>query len=308
MDWINQSRRYWLVTQKVLVVLLVFLSAIWAARFTWLWLEPVSQITAPTIRPAAASNSNGGGDLEQLAQRLASRELFGEFEVEEAVQEEQRPVEAPDTQLRLTLQAVLAEAGDGAGFAIIAQRNGQSKAFGVGDDVFGQAELAAVYGNRVILNRNGQMETLRYERSESSQLLQPLEVEAPPGAEPDQAFEETFDQAQEEVNSGADMQAQVEQVANYIQQRANSDPEGLLNEVGLEATGEGYRVTRRARQLQMAGLRPGDIVTAVNDNPVGNISQDQALLNQIMQSGGELKIQIQRGSRTFTIYQSIPNF
>lgn len=306
MEWLNQSRRYWLPIQKVLVVLLVIYSAVLAARFTWLWLEPVPEVSAPTIRPAASANGGTGTDLEQLGRQLASRELFGEFQPEEVVQEEQRPVEAPETQLRLTLQAVLAQSGEGKGFAIIAQRNGQSKAFGVGDDVFGQAELAAVYGDRVILNRNGQMETLRYERAESTAMLQRLE-EAP-SAEVEQGFEETFDQAQEEVNSGADMQAQMEQVASYIQQRANSDPEGLLNEVGLEPTGEGYRVTRRARQLQMAGLRPGDIVTAVNDNPVGNISQDQALLNQIMQSGGELKIQIQRGSRTFTIYQSIPNF
>jgi general secretion pathway protein C len=58
----------------------------------------------------------------------------------------------------------------------------------------------------------------------------------------------------------------------------------------------------------MVGLRPGDIVTSVNDQPVGNIQSDQMLLNQVLQTGGELKIQIRRGSRSFTIYQSIPTF
>lgn len=309
MEWLNQFRRYWMVVQKILVVLLVAYSAVLAAQLTWLWLEPVEPVTAPTVRPAASASGSDGSNFEQLGRELASRSLFGEFQPEEAEEETEQPVEAPETQLRLTLQAVLAQAGEGRGFAIIAQRNGQSKAFGVGDDVFGQAELAAVYGDRVILSRNGQMETLRYERADSTAMLQRQESEpSPESASGDQDFDRAFEQAQQEVNRGADIRAQTEQLASYIQQRANSDPEGLLNEVGLEATGEGYRVTRRARRLQMAGLRPGDVVTAVNDNPVGSIAQDQALLNQIMQSGGELKIQIQRGSRNFTIYQSIPSF
>lgn len=307
MDWLAQSRRSWLVLQKLLVVLLVALSAVYAARLTWLWIQPVPEVSVPTIRPAASGSGQGGNNLEQMGETLAQRELFGEYQAEPVAQAEERPVEAPETQLQLTLQAVLAQSGQGRGFAIIAQRNGQSKAFSVGDQVFNQAELSAVYGDRVILSRNGQMETLRYERAESSGLMQPNEEVA---SEPvdQESFESAVQQAQEQAASGADVQAQVEQMVSYIGQRANSDPEGLLNEVGLEPTGSGYRVTRDARQLQMAGLRPGDIVTAVNDNPVGNIGQDQALLNQILQSGGELKIQIQRGSRSFTIYQSIPNF
>lgn len=305
MDWLVQTRHYWLVLQKVLVVFLVAVSAILAAKFTWLLLQPVPEVTVPTIRPAASGDGAQGTNYEQLGQVLAQRELFGEFEAETAAPEEPQ-VDAPETQLRLTLQGILAQSGEGEGFAIIAQRNGQSKVFGVGDQVFDQAELAGVYKNRVLLSRNGQLETLRYERQESSALLKPNEDVARVDESPD--FSEAMEQAQEEAARGANVQAQVEQMVSYIAERANSDPEGLLNEVGLEPTGSGYQVTRNARQLQMAGLRPGDVVTAVNDNPVGNISQDQALLNQILQSGGELKIQIQRGSRSFTIYQSIPNF
>lgn len=294
-------RTLWLLTQKALVVALVMASAVGTARITWFWLQPAPSVDVPTIQPVDRDDS-GGDDPEQLGRQLAQRALFGEV-VAEPAEEEDAPVEAPETRLNLVLQAVAAMSGEGRGFAIIAQRSGQSRAFSVGEEVFGQAELAAVYGDRVILDRDGQMETLRYERDDSSASLQPTE-----DADSDANLGEAVEQAQNQASQGGDVRAQVEQMVSYVRERAASDPRGLLDEVGLEPTSNGYQVTRRARQLQMAGLRPGDVVTAVNDNPVGNLSQDQALLNQILQTGGELKIQIQRGSRTFTIYQSIPNF
>jgi general secretion pathway protein C len=306
MDWVNQTRQLWLPVQRWVVVILVIASAIYSSQLTWIWLQPTPEITAPRIVPASQGSSQGSLNPEQLGAAIGDRALFGEFEqVVEAAPE--RPVEAPDTQLRMTLQAVLAKGGDGTGFAIIGQRSGQASAFSVGDDVFNQATLTAVYSDRVILDRNGQLETLRYEREATSELLQvnnePVESSVASGN-----LSETIDQAQRQVDRGESVEAQVEQMVSYVQQRANSDPQGLLDEVGLEATGSGYQVTQNARQLAMAGLRPGDVVTAVNDQAVGNIGQDQALLNQILQTGGELKIQIQRGSRSFTIYQSIPRF
>lgn len=303
MDWVNQTRQIWLPLQRWVVVILVALSAVYSAQLTWLWLQPAPTVTAPRIQPASQNANSGSVNPEQLGTALGERHLFGQFEAVASAEPEQ-PVEAPETRLNMTLQAVLSRGTDGTGFAIISRGGGQASAFSVGDDIFSQATLTAVYSDRVILDRNGQLETLRYERQETSELLQvndePIEENA--------SFGDSIDQAQQQVDRGEDVQAQVEQMVSYVQQRANSDPQGLLDEVGLEATGSGYQVTQNARQLAMAGLRPGDVVTAVNDQPVGNIGQDQALLNQILQTGGELKIQIQRGSRSFTIYQSIPRF
>lgn len=303
MDWVNQSRQLWLPLQRWVVVILIALSAVYSAQLTWLWLQPVPAVSAPRIQPANLNNTASSTNPEQLGATLGERHLFGQFQAV-ATAEPEQPVEAPETRLNMKLQAVLARGDDGTGFAIISRGGSQASAFSVGDDIFNQATLSAVYRDRVILDRNGQLETLRYEREATSQLLQ---VNDEPIAE-DSSLRETIDQAQQRVDRGEDVQAQVEQMVSYVQQRANSDPQGLLDEVGLEATGSGYQVTQNARQLAMAGLRPGDVVTAVNDQPVGNIGQDQALLNQILQTGGELKIQIQRGSRSFTIYQSIPRF
>ena len=289
-----------LKAQKWLVLILVGVSAVLAARLSWVIIDRPAPVSAPRIEPAGAAASAQGSDLEALGRQLAEKPLFGRYVAEEE-QVAAEPIDAPDTQLRLVLQAIVARGGEGQGFAVIAQRNGQSDAFGVGDQVFGQAELAAVYGDRVLLNRNGSMETLRYERSESNATLQPLDRN-------DNSAPSRSVNVNQASSQSTAIQQQVEQMVSYVRERAASDPQALLNEVGLEASDSGYRVTRRARQLQMAGLRPGDIVTAVNDNPVGNLAQDQALLNQILQSGGELKIAIQRGSRTFTIYQSIPTF
>lgn len=291
-----------LKAQKWLVLTLVAVSAILAARLSWTILDGPTAVEAPWIEPAGSATGNQQVDLEILGRQLAEKPLFGQY-VAEAQQSVAAPVDAPETQLRLVLQAVVAQGGEGQGFAIIAQRSGQSDAFGVGDQVFGQAELAAVYGDRVLLSRNGNMETLRYERSESSVTLQPLDRD-------NSSRTASASLPSPSGNRNVAIQQQVEQMMSYVRDRAAGDPQALLNEMGLEmsAGGNGYLVTRRARQLQMAGLRPGDVVTAVNDNPVGNLAQDQALLNQILQSGGELKIAIQRGSRTFTIYQSIPTF
>lgn len=301
----------WLKLQNIVVALLVILAAVWSAQLTWMFVEPVPEVAVPRIVPTTSGSANVDQNWTQLGQQVAGRAFFGEIEVKEDAPEVVDVVEAPDTSLNLSLQAVIAQ-GDGAGFAVVAQRSGAGNVFGIGDDLFGQATLNAVYGDRIVIERQGQLETLRYERVRSNAMLQPID-NTPVNVGVDQvpeSFQEALATSTQALSQGGDLQAQVQGMVNFVQQRANEDPMGFITEMGLQVAegGNGYAVTRGARQLQMIGLRPGDIVSSVNDMPVGNVQSDLALLNQILQTGGELKIQIMRGSRSFTIYQSIPTF
>jgi general secretion pathway protein C len=302
----SQLLRFWPRLQSLFVGVLTVACGIWLANITWFFLNPPQAMEVARIQPEASQSAGTGENWTQVARSIAQREFFGEVVVQQ-VEQPVEQVEAPETKLNLTLQAVMAQ-GEGSGFAVIGQRSGNGEVFSVGEDLYGQATLSAVYGDRVIIDRNGSLETLRYEKLNSS-LLQSVSTE-PTVQEPSTAnsFQEALTQANSNVASGGDLASSVRGMVDYVTQRANEDPEAFLQEMGLEAADGGYQVTRRARQLQMVGLRPGDIVTSVNDQPVGNIQSDQMLLNQVLQTGGELKIQIRRGSRSFTIYQSIPTF
>jgi general secretion pathway protein C len=269
-------------------------------------LLPIEPLVAARVVPVASDGSSPGQDWLEISRTIGSREFFGAVaDVEEVG--ETPAIDVPETKLNLTLQGVMAR-GDGQGFAVIGEGRGSGRVFGVGEDIFGQALLAEVFGDRVVLDRRGQFEILRYEQVSSDAILQSVNPNENSLPAPAESFREALSQANAEVANGADLQAQVQGMVEYVNRRANEDPEGFVAEMGLEPSAEGYQVTRQARQLQMVGLRPGDVVTSVNDMPVGNIQNDQVLLNQVLQVGGEIKIQIRRGSRAFTIYQTIPTY
>lgn len=307
MDLSSVSLRLWRPAQSTLVVLLVVFCAFKLAQISWYFLDTPAPIDADPVRPAPPVGSVDAVNWTALARDISQREYFGEI----VAAETEVPVvaaDAPETRLNLVLQAIAAE-GAGAGYALISQRGQSAQVFTVGDDLFDQASLSAVYGDRVIIERRGALETLRYEKLRSAS-LQPVEAPAAADVSLTEAgnFREALEQANDAVAEGGDVADSVRGMVDYVSQRASEDPEALIREVGLTQVEGGYEVSRRARQLQMVGLRPGDIVTSINDTPVGNIQSDQLLLNQILQTGGELKIQIRRGSRSFTIYQSIPAY
>lgn len=288
----------------VLFWVLLILIALCAAKLTWVFVTPVAPIGTAIIEPANQTQTTDSFDWNELSQTISERPFFGEPEViEPEFVEVVEVVEAPETKLNLSLQAVLAQ-GEGEGFAVIAQSSGSGKVFQLGDDVFGSSKLESVFSDRVILDRKGKLETLKFETSDSSDILQSVEVEP----EIEETLQATIVKVNNELANGGDYQTQAQNVVNYLSQRASQNPQALLNELGLQANGDGYQVTRRARQLQMIGLRPGDLVTAINDTAVGNIVDDQSLFNNLLQTGGQVKVQIRRGSRSFTIYQIIPTF
>jgi type II secretory pathway component PulC len=94
--------------------------------------------------------------------------------------------------------------------------------------------------------------------------------------------------------------------------RINTDPAGLLNEIGISAVSEGeasgYRLsdTLPSAQMLQAGLQEGDLVLSVNGTPVGDVRSDAALIDQAM-NDGRVRVEIQRADRRFFLTVPIPN-
>jgi len=56
--------------------------------------------------------------------------------------------------------------------------------------------------------------------------------------------------------------------------------------------------------LTQVGLQPGDVILSVNGQTLGNMSDDQMLLDQVTASG-QARLEIQRGNRRFVVNHSL---
>lgn len=135
-----------------LIVLLVLLGQA-MARLAWQMFTPSPSVAvaAPSAPTAAATPAR----TQNPASALAMRHLFGTTEVVVDT-----AAEAPETRLDLKLIGVFATA-DSSALAIIAPGRRPEALYGIGDSLPGNATLRAVYADRVVLERDGVLETLR---------------------------------------------------------------------------------------------------------------------------------------------------
>lgn len=301
-DWLNKLQQVAIRMMPWMVWLVLILTGILAARLTWYLIEPVPELT---VRPLQITGLSTVGSASSSETKEIASNLFGNYQPEAV---EQVPVieEAPETRLNLVLQGVFASDDPETGSAVISKKGGSGEFYTVGKDVFGQAVLRQVFSDRVILERNRQFETLKFEDAPStggSISTNPITGAPSTRNERERGDNLPFRESSQDDNGG--IEDNIEQMLTDVRNEALENPEGLIRRMGLEVTDEGYQVTRRARQLMAFGLRPGDVVVSVNDQQVGNIAQDQLLIDQLS-VGGDVKIEIQRGSRRFSIYHTIP--
>jgi general secretion pathway protein C len=264
-----------LLPRAVGLLLLVAVGVL-AARVTWQIVEPdvrppVTQaIEAAPVAPAAA------GAVESPLAAVADLPLFGVLGASTAP-----PVTAaPDTRLRLRLVGLAAGDTPGQGHAIIAESGSPERLYAVGDTIGGQARLHEVHADRVILERGGNLETLRLPRSDASTAAA---ASAPARAAP-----------------GADLPRV--QRSEWLE-----DPERLLQSVqarpiirdgtlyGLEV-----RPVRNARQFQQAGLQPGDVITSVNGMPLAAIEAPENLFEELA-AQSQVGIVVDRGGEALPL-------
>jgi general secretion pathway protein C len=195
---------------------------------------------------------------------LTDSHLFGEAS-EQAAPEVSEVIDAPETTLSLTLKGILAKEEDTNGGAIISSNRGEDKAYQVGQGIDGAdgATLHSVYADRVLLNRNGRLETLRLPK-ELTASAQPMGMPSPlpQAAAPSGSLREV-------ISENATKLTDIVRLAPHVQ-------EGQV---------VGFRVNpgRDRDTFEALGLRAGDVVTDIN----GTVLDDPSQGLQVFQSLGE---------------------
>jgi general secretion pathway protein C len=275
---------------------------------------PQDAQAAPGAQPAQAARADVG--------RITARNLFGEVGTTEVAAAPQ-VLHAPETRLRLTLEGLFQADDPARSAAIVAERNQPGELFLVGDRLPGDAILAEVHQDRILLRRGTVYETLRFSDEPAiarAQISEPLPdyndpndtgyVEEPAAEEP--AVEYLDDQAHATpMSSGPrSTESAIRETVQHYRERLDQDAEGTLSELGVEAVAddgaEGYRLGTLAQHpaLRQAGLQSGDVILSVNGNPIGNVDQDRREIDQVL-AQGSIRLEIQRGGRRFFITTSL---
>lgn len=271
--------------QRLAVLVLVVLLAHGLARLTWtLWPTP------NRLPPTPSASTSGGGQAtgqDRDLTRVANLHLFGEAG-RQAQQQRQAPVDAPETQLNLTLTGVLYNEDQEAARAIIVGTNKPKTFFRVGDQLTGSATLDAIYKDRVILLRNGRHETLRLPEDRKGTAVE--------------SYSASSDQrgGQPQVNTGggdrslSDYRQQLLEDPGQIQQYLQGRPEMQNGQM------VGFRVEpgSNPRMFQMTGLQPGDIVTAVGDVQIDSPDKGFQVFDELSRSDSVTLTVIRNGSTT----------
>lgn len=183
--------------------------------------------------------------------------------------------DAPTTTMNLKLVLVFAESDEKLGLAALGPTPTDIKVYKVGDQVPGGARLHAVYVDSVLLDRGGSIESLKMPPRANFAAAAP-----PPMAGP--APTASVERVQQIMRDRPDLLAQV-----MTRQAVIAD--GKLR---------GVRVYPGSREQAFTrlGLRPADLITAINGTPL----DDQARSNEIFNSLGsaaEARVTVQRNGR-----------
>jgi general secretion pathway protein C len=253
-------------------LILAALIAIELARMAISFLGGPVKSPQPVVNRPAAPHVRPGVDVQQVV----SAHLFGIAAVEPGAQD---PANAPLSSANLVLAGTIASQDPKHGVAIISD-GGPSKVYSVGDNVSG-ATLHSVYLDHVILDRAGVLETLMLPRQLAGS--RPMAaVRRPAGADPRTV-------------------AAVDNIRRLVQQ----DP-GILDQVMRtvasydNAAGKlrGFRAYpgRNRAIFNKLGLKPGDLVTAINGTMLDDPQHSQEVFNTI-QTSDHVTVTVERGGQ-----------
>jgi general secretion pathway protein C len=231
---------------------------------------------SPTIDAAAAGYSpppDGSTRQTVNLMAVANAHLFGQAEVAAG-----NAAEAPQTSMPLVLAGLLASDNPQTGYAIVGESAAAAKLHAVGSALPGGARLHSVYGDRIVIERGGVLESLTLPKQLLATMAQRPAAAAPPG------------------NDNA---AVVDRMRQAIQQNPGALSDVIRSQqVMAGGKQRGFRVYpgRSPAAFSRLGLRPGDLITAINGTPLDDPSRGEEVM-RTLGSAPEVRVTVMRNGR-----------
>lgn len=263
-----------------------------AVALLWLLLAGVeSPPASPVEVPAAASATTAARG------EVAKWHLFGDAQVDmnRAIAAQ---AQLQETALKLVLRGTFNENRPDGGIAIIADEQGVDRAYRVGDSLPGDARLEQILAGQIVLSRGGVSETLSLRITDDS--LSPAvssggtaaRTRLPGTANPPLApgaFAPVIAPGLPDMETyRAANLPNVQELAKQVQVFpvfANGRMQGVRLGVG-----------RDSDLLSRAGLRPTDVVTAVNGIPLDGPARQMELLSAL-RDARSVQIEVERDGK-----------
>lgn len=284
--WQNLSQNE--IKLKALTILPKFIFIILTILIVQTFSELTWQFFAPAHEPVPGNIKNHDVSVKKVIsdsglKKVAAYHLFGDAKKTAVIQ--QKVIDAPDTRLHLILKGVFAASDPKMGIAIIATKKGDDKSYYIGDKIDGGALLHAVYADRVILKRNGNLETLRLPKSDIKNLysksIEPLSVSE---------------------NAALAINGRNKQKLKNLRTSLLTDPAKVwkqvqINPVMKQGKISGYSVVHNdAALMKSLGLLKTDVIIAVNGELLSDPATLYGLLNTLSKQQN-LAVTIERNGK-----------
>ena len=268
---------------KIINLLLIVWIAWMLAAVTWRLLgdqEPEEAALPESVPVTPQVNQQ-----EALVRQLPNWHLFGEVAPEAEPVKTVVPVDAPDTRLKLSLHGTFSSADPELARAIIADERGNEEMYAVGDVLPGNAELSEIQSDKVILLRGGRYETLRLPRDTIAGGSGVPTISAATASRSD-----TADTTSARLQSlRQSLRQNPKSLFGLVRTIPKKDDQGKM-------IGYILQPGREAELFDQMGLKPGDIVTRINDVNLDNIASGMQALRSV-ESGDTVTMTVLRGDQ-----------
>ena len=272
------------------------------AALICLWaIVKIGWLAVPQSNDAASVTGTTATTATPPPVSIAKWHLFGN---PQSIAMAQLARNAPATTLKLTLRGTLSLPDPTQGIAMIADEHGAESAYKVGEEVTDRAKLAEVYTDHVVLTHEGVSETLNLPRPEEHAVAPETNLRntaasngkassIPPTYVPPQMATGAVDW-------------------NKAARDMKLDPTKLAQQVHIDPVFQNGKITGArlsgggdvAVLMDKAGLKPTDVVTAINGKPVTSLTTDTNFVDNL-KNASNLQVTVLRDGKPATLTVSL---